>query len=62
MISEYVAHRLSQEAGDRLPRLIGHVSLAISVAAYVQWLTEPDSSITRLLDQEMQGLATYVTA
>ncbi|MET0768105.1 MAG: mycofactocin system transcriptional regulator [Aeromicrobium sp.] len=60
VIQEYVAHRLSLPLDDRFPRLIGHVSLAISVAAYEQWLDEPVSSLTELLDQELTSLRTYL--
>ncbi|MCW2841762.1 MAG: mftR [Aeromicrobium sp.] len=62
VIAEYVAHRLSIGADERLPRLIGHVSLAISVAAYEQWLIDPGSSLTHLLDQEMAGLKAYLAS
>ncbi|KAA1379937.1 mycofactocin system transcriptional regulator [Aeromicrobium fastidiosum] len=60
VIAEYVARRLSLSAGDHLPRLVGHVSLAVSVAAYEQWLDEPASSVTDLLDEQLTALRTYL--
>jgi hypothetical protein len=43
------------------PRLIGHLSLAVSVAAYEQWLDEPESSLTELLEQELSSLRAYLS-
>ena len=60
VIAEYVARRLSLSAGDHLPRLVGHVSLAVSVAAYEQWLEEPASSVIELLDEQLAALRTYL--
>ncbi|MET0930643.1 MAG: mycofactocin system transcriptional regulator [Aeromicrobium sp.] len=60
VIAEYVAHRMSVPIDDRLPRLVGHISLAVSVAAYEQWLDEPSSSLTDLLDQQLASLRAYL--
>ena len=60
VIAEYVAQRLSVQPDDHLPRLVGHISLAVSVAAYEQWLDNADRTITDLLDEEMAGLRTYL--
>jgi len=60
VIAEYVSHRLSLPLDGQLPRLIGHVSLAVSVAAYEQWLDEPNSSLTELLDLELESLRSYL--
>lgn len=60
VIAEFVADRLSLAPEDRLPRLIGHVSLAISVAAYEQWLEEPGSSITEILREELSDLREFL--
>lgn len=61
VIARYVAARLDLAADDRLPRLVGHVSLGVSVAAYEQWLAQPGSSLTQLLDEELDGLRTYLS-
>jgi mycofactocin system transcriptional regulator len=60
VIAEYVAQRHGLPVDGRFPRLVGHVSLAVSVAAYEQWLDEPSSSLTELLDQELAGLRSYL--
>jgi hypothetical protein len=39
---------------------VGHASLAVSVAAYEQWLSEPDSSLTAILDEEFIALRKYL--
>ena len=60
VISEYVAKRLSLADEDPLPRLVGHVSLAMSVAAYEQWLSKPTSSLTYILEQSLSDLHRYL--
>lgn len=61
VIAQFVAGRLSLGVDDRVPRLIGHVSLAVSVAAYEQWLEDPTRSLTELLDAELQALRDYLS-
>jgi mycofactocin system transcriptional regulator len=61
VIAEYVAGRLSIAADGPFPRLVGHVSLAVSVAAYEQWLDETGASLTDLLDEELASLKLYLT-
>jgi hypothetical protein len=60
VIAEFVARRLSVPVAQQLPQLVGHVSLAVSVAAYEQWLDRPGSSLTALLDEELTGLRAYL--
>jgi mycofactocin system transcriptional regulator len=60
VIAEFVAGRSGISPDDHLPRLIGHVSLAVSVAAYEQWLDKPASSLTDLLGQGLNGLREYL--
>jgi hypothetical protein len=38
---------------DLQPRLAGHVLLGAAVAAYEQWLADPTSSLTELLEQSV---------
>lgn len=61
VIATFVSSRLSLGVDDRVPRLIGHVSLAVSVAAYEQWLEESTRSLTDLLDAELQALREYLS-
>ncbi|MEV0972384.1 mycofactocin system transcriptional regulator [Microtetraspora glauca] len=61
VIAEYVAGRCGTTADALLPRTIGHVSLALALSAYEQWLEEEDSSLPRLLDSSLSGLRRYLT-
>lgn len=51
IVEEFVAQRTGSAPEDLLPRTVGHVSLAISIAAYEQWLEQPGVSINALLDE-----------
>ena len=53
VIEEYVAERVGVAAGDALPSLVGHVSLALAHAAYDAWLAGPDSSLPDLVTEQM---------
>jgi mycofactocin system transcriptional regulator len=61
VIAEYVAQRRGLEPDDLVPRMIGHVSLALALSAYEQWLDVPEMSLRVLLGQTMTSLADYVT-
>jgi len=60
IIAEYAARRYELDPEDQLPRTVGHVSLALSLAAYEQWLHEPGSSLTELLARTAPLLRRYV--
>ena len=60
VISEYVAARLDLEPDDLLPRMVGHVSLALALSAYEQWLDAPDASLPELLDSAMALLVEHL--
>lgn len=60
VIEDYVASRLSLPADALLPRLAGHVSLALAVSSYEQWLREPDTELTGILEVAMQELRKYL--
>lgn len=62
VISEYVGHRLRQPADAAVPRLIGHVSLALAVASYERWLAHPELRLTDVLAESMAELKAYVTS
>jgi TetR/AcrR family transcriptional regulator, regulator of mycofactocin system len=61
VIAEYVACRLGMSPDDLHPRTVGHVSLALALSAYEQWLCAPDASLHVLLDDAMSVLAAYLT-
>jgi mycofactocin system transcriptional regulator len=60
VIAEYVAARLDLEPDDLLPRTVGHVSLALALSAYEQWLDTPDGSLPELLDSAMSMLIRHL--
>lgn len=60
VIQGYVATRLGTRPDELLPRVAGHVSLALSISAYEQWLSQPDSRLTSILDDAMVDLRAYL--
>lgn len=53
VVTHFVAERTGAKPDELHPRLVGHTALAAAVAAYEQWLAEPDSSLADLLDTAM---------
>ena len=67
VIAEYVAEQTGQEPTSFLPRLVGHVSLALAMDAYERWLGVEDGDAAHdkahllgLLDQTMRDLRAYL--
>jgi mycofactocin system transcriptional regulator len=60
MIAEDVARRTGAQAGDLVPQVAGHVSLAISLAAYENWLADTAADLLEVLDRATAGLESYV--
>ena len=60
VIAEYVADRLGLTPNDLGPRVVGHVSLALALSAYDEWLQSPNASLPRLLDEAMTALVEYL--
>jgi mycofactocin system transcriptional regulator len=60
VISDYVANRLNVKPDALLPRLAGHVSLALAVCSYEQWLQEPGSDLASILAAELLELRSYL--
>ena len=60
VIAEHAAARYGLDPDSLLPRTIGHVSLALSLSAYEQWLREPGAQLTDLLSQTAPLLRSYV--
>ncbi len=50
VVAEFVAGRTGEPVDALLPRLVGHVMLGAAVAAYEQWLADPEAELTALLD------------
>jgi mycofactocin system transcriptional regulator len=62
VIARYAAKRLDLPPESPVPSLAGHVSLALAVAAYEQWLRRPERNLTEILQDEMSQLRSYLTA
>ena len=60
VIAEFVAARLDLEPDGLLPRMVGHISLALALSAYEQWLDTPDASLPELLDSAMAMLVQHL--
>ena len=60
VIAEYVAARTGQQSTDLTPRMAGHVSLALAISAYEQWLNNPDASLGELLEASLESLREYI--
>lgn len=61
VIQEYVATRRGEQPGDLVPRLVGHLALAIAVTAYETWLTRPDTDLEDLLEALGDELRAFVS-
>ncbi len=60
IIAEFVAERTGASVDDIAVRTIGHVSLALSLSAYEQWLTATDLDLLDLLDLAMRTLRVHM--
>lgn len=60
VIAEYVSERRGLTPDDLLPRVVGHVSLALALSAYEQWLESADAGLAALLDGAMGFLRWYL--
>jgi mycofactocin system transcriptional regulator len=57
VVAEFAAQRLGLAPGDLIPRVIGHATLGVAVAAYEHWLADPHADLTVLLDDALCSLA-----
>ena len=62
VVADFVAARTGESSSELLPRLAGHIMLGAAVAAYEQWLAEPDADLARLLDATVAPAAQVLTA
>jgi TetR/AcrR family transcriptional regulator, regulator of mycofactocin system len=51
VVAEHVAQRLGLPIDDLVPQTIAWTCLAVCLAAYEQWLREPDAQLLDLLDE-----------
>ena len=57
VVTRFVATRTGAKPDDLHPRLVGHTALAAALAAYEQWLAEPGTDLTDLLNASMHLLS-----
>lgn len=65
VIAEHVADRTGASPDGPLPQVAGHVSLALSLSAYEQWLKRPNpdsASLLDTIDRAMADLRAYLGA
>ena len=60
VIADFVAARLGLAPDAMLPRVVGHVALALALSAYEQWLDDDTAALPDLLDEAMADLRTYL--
>lgn len=60
VIAEYVASRNGVSADDFLPRMVGHLSLALAVSSYEQWMDRPEQNLSAVIDGAMDQLKSYL--
>ena len=60
VIQEHVGEAVGCTPDDPLPTLVGHVSLALALAAYEAWLKDPDQSLPALVAEQMSALQQYL--
>jgi len=60
VIASYAAARLGLAPTDLVPTTVGHVSLALALAAYEAWLRDPGRPLAGLVDEAMLGLRTHL--
>ena len=56
VIASYVAARLAVPADSLVPRLAGHVALALALTSYEQWLESDDETLESLLTASAAAL------
>ena len=57
VIAEFVAARSGLPQTALLPQLAAYTALGAALAAYEQWLADPDSDLTDLIEIAMESLA-----
>lgn len=56
IVARFAAHRMGCRPEDLLPRVIGHLALGASLAAYEQWLAEVGSDLLTHLETALSVL------
>ncbi|WP_435277387.1 mycofactocin system transcriptional regulator [Rhodococcus yananensis] len=56
VIAAFVARRIGAEPDGHIPRTVGYLMLGVALAAYEQWLADPDADLEELLTTGMQAV------
>lgn len=56
VIAAYAAERLEVPSSSLVPRMLGHVSLALALSAYETWLDDPSASLPALIEESLSAL------
>jgi hypothetical protein len=57
VVAEFVAERAGLRLDGLAPQAIAYAVLGVAIAAYEQWLDDPDADLGNLLDSAMRQLA-----
>jgi mycofactocin system transcriptional regulator len=60
VVASYVGQRFNTAADGLLPRTAGHVTLALALSAYEQWLEQEDRQLQEILGEALSGLRQYL--
>lgn len=60
VIATYAAERLGGSPNNMVPRMLGHISLALALSAYEEWLDDPSASLPRLIEESLSALRASV--
>jgi mycofactocin system transcriptional regulator len=60
VIAGFVADRRGLDPDDLLPRMVGQVSLALTLSSYGVWLQQPGRDLLELLDGSMATLRDFL--
>ncbi|MQA10881.1 MAG: mycofactocin system transcriptional regulator [Pseudonocardiaceae bacterium] len=56
VVAEFVGTRLGEPPDALRPQAISHAALGVAIAAYEQWLRDPEAELTLLLDAALRAL------
>lgn len=61
VIAEHVAARTGVDPESFFPRMAGHISLALAISSYEEWLAHPGRRLTEVLEETLPALRQFWT-